>query len=216
MDIEYLKLIVAVFIAVGGWAIAYLTAEAARRRANAAEARKREEAAAEEIRRQAREAEITHLNEQIREFYGPMYALLVSGEISWLAFRKIYSPKHGKASYFDSQSEILEEELLRWRVWMKEVFHPLNRAMEKLILDHVHLIEGSEIDDAFLKFLAHTKTYDGVIAQWELGDFERHTSIINFPDAEFRGIVVPKYKELVAKRQALMDIRDQDDVSSGA
>jgi hypothetical protein len=83
---------------------------------------------------------------------------------------------------------------------MAEIFMPINLRMEKAIIENAHLIEGAEIPQEFLAFLAHIEVYKAVIKKWERGDFSEHTAYENFPE-QFRPIVAKTYKAL-KKRQA--------------
>ncbi|MHB8105188.1 MAG: hypothetical protein ACYDG5_06575 [Dehalococcoidales bacterium] len=141
------------------------------------------------------------VNRQLREFYGPLFALVrVSGN-AWAAFRDKYRPG---VPFWGVSPSPTKEEAVAWRLWMSEVFMPLNRRMEKIIVENADLLEDTKIPDCLLTLCAHVSSYKPVLKQWELGDFSENTSVINFPSEEIIPYTESAYKRLKAEQEKLL------------
>ena len=90
---------------------------------------------------------------------------------------------------------------------MSEVFMPINRRMENVIIENAHLIEGKEMPKSFLDLLAHVEVYKAVMKRWEMNDFSEHASYLNFPE-EFRNNVYYTYESLKHRQMELMGRRE--------
>jgi len=96
-----------------------------------------------------------------------------------IEFRKEYRPYvHG---YWGTNPPPTREEAEAWRLWIKEVFMPLNLEMEALILKHSDLLVEAEMPKVLLDLSAHTAGYKPILKSWERGDFSRNVSLIDFP-----------------------------------
>ncbi|MAT13710.1 MAG: hypothetical protein CMJ46_00385 [Planctomyces sp.] len=115
----------------------------------------------------------------------------------------------GNPAYFPNRdaSRLTEEEKQRWITWMKEVFHPLNERVERLILDNLDLVEGDTIPVAFREALAHVVTYRAVLAQWAAGDYSEYLSINNWPGADLMAAVKPHYEKIRSEQRRLLGQR---------
>lgn len=102
---------------------------------------------------------------QVEKLYGPLRALVRAGDVAWLDFRRHVRPK--QQGFFDSPPPPTPEELDAWILWMTEVFVPLHEKMEAIILEHVHLVEGSAFPDEFDSLLAHISGYKPALAKWK-------------------------------------------------
>ena len=107
---------------------------------------------------------------------------------------------HGRASYFGDETSNEEKE--RWRLWMIEVFEPLNARMEKVILENGDLLEGNRVPDVFVETLAHIAAYRALYAKWNEGDYSVHTSLIDYPTG-LLAEVERTYDKLLARRKRL-------------
>lgn len=84
--------------------------------------------------RVSREAELNRVNDQLRLLYGPLYATLLAGDAAWQALSSSkHWPAHGRKGYFAEGFELSEQETIRWRTWMREVFTPNNERLEQII-----------------------------------------------------------------------------------
>jgi hypothetical protein len=120
---------------------------------------------------------LDRVNAQLRLLYGPLFSLSKAGSAAWTSFRNIY--KHGEP-YFTESRKPTELELQAWRLWMSNVFMPLNRRMMEAIVVNADLLEG-EMPPEFLELVSHVAAYEVVLARWQLNDFSEHVSTKNFP-----------------------------------
>jgi hypothetical protein len=112
-------------------------------------------------------------NSQLKEFYGPLYALSETSNRTW----KLLSEKYGH-----SRERIAREDNGDlWVVWITDVFQPINRKMSGIIVDHADLLRGDSMPEYLLNFCAHTSGYDAVIKRWESGNRTEMFSIANWP-----------------------------------
>lgn len=185
--ISFLPFAITLIVATGGWLFTYFHAR----------------------HRSQQEARLKLVNEKLRLLYGPLYSRLLAGNEAWAAFSKTKWPKHGQGGYFTDGCQLTEEELATWRHWMKHVFHPMNKKLEAIIVDHMDLVDDDKLPKVFIDVLAHIHVYDAVIKAWELGDFSVHTSIINFPARELMHAVEPTYKKLRNEQAALSGIASE-------
>lgn len=132
------------------------------------------------LRLSQRKDRLERIDRQLRELYGPLFAIDRASTRAWAAFRSRYRPG---GAFWGTASSPTEEEAAAWRLWMTEVFMPLNLEMTQIITEHADLLEESEMPDVLLDLCAHVYAYKPVIKAWELGDYSLHTSIINFPNA---------------------------------
>lgn len=156
----------------------------------------------------ARAAELTRLNRQLKEFYGPLYLALIAGDTAWEAFWSKHAPAHGKRSYFPgddpTESTVSDTEKAVWRQWMLTVFHPLNQQIADLIMQNGDLMDEPQVPQAFKDVLGHIQVYNIVLEDWANGEFANHTSTVNFPATELLRHVEPVYRRLRARQHALL------------
>jgi hypothetical protein len=130
------------------------------------------------VRLENRKSRLKYISDQIQYLYGPLFSLTQASGRAWVSFRSRCRP--GKA-FFGQGSPPTEGELKEWRLWMSEVFMPLNLQMEKVIIENAHLIEGAGMPKSFQELLAHVEVYRAVLKKWELNDVSEHASYLNFP-----------------------------------
>jgi hypothetical protein len=155
-----------------------------------------------DARAAARKAQLDYLNAQLSELYGPLLALEHASTTIWERFRKLHRPE--SPSYFSSLPAPTEDDLAAWRLWMQEVFMPLNLQMEATILARTDLIEGDNFPPCFHKLLAHVAGYKPVFRQWASGDFSDHTSVIDYPKQELQAHIHESYGVLSSRRKRLL------------
>ena len=150
-----------------------------------------------------RDAKLARVNAQLRELYGPLYSVLKANQSIWEQFSQKLWPSHGKAAYFAKGESLTEQELERWRVWMLEVFEPLNQKIEQVILDNGDLVEEENFRPIFVQTLSHIAAYRALYPRWQAGDFSEHTSVVDYP-SDLLAHVEPIYLRLRARQAALM------------
>lgn len=132
------------------------------------------------LRLTKRKERLDRVDRQLREFYGPLYALTESADKSWRSFRLQIGRPTG--SFWDASPPPTDQERAAWRLWMSHVLMPVNVRIEAVIVEHADLLEGDEMPGCLLDLLAHIAAYKAVLRAWEDGDYSRHISVIDYPD----------------------------------
>jgi hypothetical protein len=162
------------------------------------------------LRVDQRRARLARVNEQLSEFYGPLFALSRSGEVAWRAFRSRYRPSE---PFWSPDSPASDEEMAEFRTWMIKVFMPNNRLMRAVIVERADLLDEHEMPDCLVALLAHTASYEVVLSAWEDGDLSRHRAVIDFPGDDFAAYTADSFRRLKAEQLALLgrvQPRDRD------
>jgi hypothetical protein len=147
-----------------------------------------------------RKDRLDRINRQLSELYGPLLALVYSSESSWKVFRSRCRPG---MSFFGGEPPPSEAELAAWRLWMTEVFMPLNLQMEKVVTEHADLLDEVEMPQSFLDLCAHISSYKAVLKKWEMGDFSEHKAVIKFPK-EILEYTTETYQQLKFEQTKLL------------
>ena len=116
---------------------------------------------------------------QIDELYGPLYVITQTGQILFQALLFKGIKKNRLTESEDSPDSA--DEASDWRIWVQEVFQPLNEQLEHIITNKAHLIIEQEMPQCLKRFLAHSAGYKAVIKKWRAGDFTDNSSVIHFP-----------------------------------
>ncbi len=143
---------------------------------------------------------LERVNLQLKNLYGPLYTTGRAAEIAWQAFRSRYRP--GKA-FFGTQPPPNDEELAAWRLWMSEVFMPLNLRIEKTIIENGDLIIEQQMPECFLSLCAHVAAFKPVLKKWQSGDHSELMSLSNYPN-DLLKYIESSYSELKRKQAALL------------
>lgn len=147
-----------------------------------------------------RKDRLERVNDQLKMLYGPLFALEQAGDMAWKAFRTLYRP--GKHFFINPPPS--EEEAAAWRLWMREVFMPLNIQRETIIIENMHLLREGRMPDCFLNLCAHVAAYKPVLKNWEEGDFSQHLSIINYPVPTLRKYIESSFNALISEQISLL------------
>lgn len=156
-----------------------------------------------------RKDKLERINSQLKNLYGPLYATGKASEIAWKAFRTRYRP--GK-SFFGSEPPPSDEELAAWRLWMAEVFMPLNLRLEKTIVENGDLILEEHMPECFLSLCAHVAAYKPVMKNWQSGEYSEHISSSNYP-TDLLKYVESSYFELKRRQAALLGASSSKETS---
>lgn len=136
------------------------------------------------LRLAQRAAQLERVNNQLSDFYGPLYALVSASNISWNAFRQAHRP-HG--AYWDPRNPASDADAAAWRLWMAQVFMPFNRQMRDLVINKAQLLDEDRTPGCLLTLCAHVATYEAIMSQWASGDFSEHGSTTVRATADGRG-----------------------------
>ncbi|MCU7851808.1 MAG: hypothetical protein KZQ80_06305 [Candidatus Thiodiazotropha sp. (ex Monitilora ramsayi)] len=153
-----------------------------------------------------RKAQIDRVNEQLKEFYGPLHSLGLASESAWVSFQYTHKPAgHRLSGEFWAPSEPPSvEEGEAWRLWMKTVFMPLNLRMVEIVTTRADLMEETVLPNCLGQLTAHVYSYAAVLKAWEQGDYSRHTAVSNFPGPELLSYSQEMYKKIKEKQATLL------------
>lgn len=189
MDIKTaLTLLVTVAIAVGGYAYSLALAR--------------------------RKDELDRINRQLSDLYGPLFALSETGAYVWSSFRSTYRPYQG--SYWNVKyGEVTETDAKAFRLWMEQVFMPLNRRMRDTVIANADLLEGDDMPQCLLDLCAHVSAYEALHADWSRKDYSRHKPSVNFPADSLRKYAGAEFCRLKAEQSRLLAARRLSSRSGG-
>jgi hypothetical protein len=153
------------------------------------------------VRLEQRRAHLERVDRQLSEFYGPLFATTAAAAIAWRGFRSLVPSRAGISFWGDPPPS--EAEAATWRLWMKEVFMPLNLKMEALIVEKADLLVEPEMPDSLLQLCAHVEAYRTVLRKWEMQDFSDHVSVVEYP-YELNAYARLRYRDLKAEQQRLL------------
>jgi len=175
---EYLGLIVTILLALLGYITTYLNNLRLARRADG----------------------LKFVTAQIDELYGPLYVITQTSQILYQA--SIARDMQDDEST-NGDTPYSSDELTERRIWVEEVFHPLNSQLEDVIINKAHLIIEDEMPQCLKRFLAHSAGYKAVIKKWQRGDFKVNSSVIDYP-TEIEDYAEKSYALLRKQQQKLI------------
>lgn len=158
-----------------------------------------------------RKREIAFAEQQIEKLYGPLFALskaTLQAKKDLFAHRK---HKTDSEDYFDPNDPPSEEDVEKWRLWIKTILQPMNVMMEDAIIKNAQLIEGGDIYKSFGDLILHVESYKATIATWKDTDAKanphfrvgtENTAVIPFPK-EFDLCVEKAFNAMREKRENL-------------
>lgn len=176
---EYLGLIITIVLALLGYLATYLN----------------------NLRLAKRADKLKFVTAQIDELYGPLYVITQTGQILSQALRAKGIKKKRLAENEDASEYV--DEVSDWRIWVQEVFQPLNEQLDHIIINKAHLIIEEEMPQCLKRFLAHSAGYKAVIKKWQAGDFTDNSSVIPFP-TEIEEYAEISFLRLRKKQQKLI------------
>jgi len=150
-----------------------------------------------------RKDRLDRINQQLKLLYGPLYATDQAGKTAWIGFRRMYRSE--KESYWRSPPPT-KEEAEAWRLWMTEVFMPLNLRLEKIIVENADLLIEERMPDSLLLLVAHVSAYKAVLKKWEKGDYSENTSVVNYPWRDVRTYVETSFLYLKQEQSRLLGL----------
>jgi hypothetical protein len=154
------------------------------------------------LRLARRKDRLDRVSRQLSDLYGPLRALSESGIWIWDSFRAQH--RRSVRSYWDPDDPPSEAEAEAWRLWMTEVFMPLNRQMVDVIVRKADLLEESDMPKVLLAVCAHVAAYEPVLKQWEQRDFSEHTSVIAFPSPDLVYYARESFRRLKSEQNLLL------------
>jgi hypothetical protein len=144
---------------------------------------------------QRRQARLERLNAQLRDFYGPLYAIFQANRIAHLRFVDTLRP--GSSTLFAPDVPPLnEEELGLWRLWAESAHRHRSTPAYEVIISKAHLLIEDEMPECLLRFCAHKAGYDVLIERWKQGDYREHLSVVRHPGDELHDYLQQSFTRL--------------------
>ena len=155
-------------------------------------------------RQNRRQAQLTRLERQLSQLYGPLYAMTQSNGIAYRAMRDRYDPEH----LFDQRTtesiaRISADQREIYRLWMVTVLQPTSRKACELLLTHADLLLDEAMPACAMQYFTHVRGYEAVLAQWESGDHAELFSLVPYPQ-HFTDYVAASFKTLQAQQANLL------------
>ncbi len=195
MDGETIALIVTVLLAMAGYAIKYLN----------------------DVRLAQRKDRLDRINRQLSELYGPLFALNLAVGQLWQVFRFRHRPS---GPFWGKSDPPTSEDAAAWRLWMTTVFMPLNREMERVVVQHADLLfRSEEMPKCLLDLCAHVAGYEPLSERWRVGDFDpldpdHNVSAIDYPADALAQYAETAFRELRAEQSKLLRASGHDLIDS--
>ncbi|WP_405830661.1 hypothetical protein [Streptomyces sp. NBC_00105] len=158
------------------------------------------------LRLAQRQARLARVNQQLSEFYGPLFALMETNSRTYDTFSQRYARPDGRDP-FHHEVPPTDEELAQWRTWATTVFIPNIQAMRDVVIRKGDLLIEEEMPQVLLVLCAHVSGYEITAARWAAGDHEEHLSLIPFPGREMREYTRDRFARLKAEQSRLLGHR---------
>ncbi|MFE6777237.1 hypothetical protein [Streptomyces sp. NPDC057702] len=155
------------------------------------------------LRLTQRQARLTRVNEQLSNFYGPLFALMEANGRVYDTFAERFARADGRDP-FNHDVPPTAQELAQWRTWASTVFVPNIQAMRDVVVSQADLLIEEEMPEALLQLCAHVSGYEITVARWAQGDYTEHLSLIPFPGRELRRYVRDRFARLKSEQARLL------------
>jgi hypothetical protein len=149
------------------------------------------------------QARLDRVNQQLREFYGPLHAILESENRSFEQF--VAASRPGEKNFWSIANPPNDGLKKEWRRWITEVTMPNYEAAYKIIQSRSDLITDDRMPGPLLALQAHIAGYRPVVAAWKEQDFSRNNSFYPFPQSS-RAYVAERYASLKREQALLLGI----------
>jgi len=170
-------------------------------------------------------AQLTRLNQQLNNLYGPLYAHYETGEKHWFAFLDEFSddpePNNYFKKFFPDSNEFpipSEAKLEAYRLWTTIIFMPTNTRMETIIINHADLLVGKKMPLCFLEFGVHVAAFKPLIDNWSKNKFDKAKAEdhqVKFPHPiRFQDYVRASF-EVLKREQSLIITWKKDEIDEG-
>ena len=153
------------------------------------------------LRNERRQARLARVNDQLRNLYGPLHALVSVNERLWQTMRAALLPDREKRQAGPLTVEQSEE----WQRWLQQGLMPANVRMRDLIVEHADLIAEDDMPAALQDFCAHVASYEVHLAQ--PAGSRRQRALIAHPGMPFVTYVRDGFTSLKAEQAKLLHRR---------
>ncbi|MFJ3102486.1 hypothetical protein [Streptomyces sp. NPDC086835] len=155
------------------------------------------------LRLAQRQARLTRVNQQLSDFYGPLFALMEANSRTYDTWSERYARPDGRDP-FCHDIPPNEQELAEWRTWATTVFIPNIQAMRDVVVAKADLLIEEEMPQALLQLCAHVSGYEITAARWAQGNYEEHLSVISFPGRALREYIRDRFTQLKREQARLL------------
>ena len=148
---------------------------------------------------------LERLNRQLSEFYGPLYSLFHVANAAWDAMWMSLPPdQQARRHHWSKDDAPTRQDAATWRLWIAEVFMPLNRKMVTVVMEKADLLDGPSMPPCLVKLCTHVYAYETVLKRWEKQDFSEHVSVVNYPRKQLGEYIDHEFPRLKAEQETLL------------
>ncbi|MFG3024709.1 hypothetical protein ACGFZQ_40400 [Streptomyces sp. NPDC048254] len=155
------------------------------------------------LRLAQRQARLTRVNQQLSDFYGPLFALMEANSRTYDTWSVKYARPDGRDP-FRHDTPPTEQELAEWRTWATTVFIPNIQAMRDVVVTKADLLIEEEMPQALLQLCGHVSGYEITAARWARGNYEEHLSVMFFPGRALREYIRDRFTQLKREQARLL------------
>ena len=167
------------------------------------------------LRAQQHRGRVDRVNEQLKELYGPLLAVVTASKSSYNAMLRqaggclrddglTMKPSEFRAAV---RADPEGQAASAYRAWVRTVLMPLSEKAAQLVIQRADLLEGSGIEPLLLQLVAHVGAMKVLVQRWDESDAgtAEQSSLIAYPD-ELHGWVQKGYSKLKKRQAELLGI----------
>ena len=144
-----------------------------------------------------RVAKIRFVESQLKDLYGPLYAITKSNEAICEKFK---ADNHELVGKVENGDQLSDSDIQTRNAWNLAVFQPSNIRMRDVIELNAHLFAAETIPDIVLAFLAHVENWQAISLGSDDASEKLSRELVSYPDG-FAAYVSHEY-ERISKRHA--------------
>ncbi len=139
-----------------------------------------------EVKQRTRAEKLSRIEAQLKQLYGPLYALVNARKKSWAIFES-----KTRVDEWDRLTQAIpEEDKEEWKRWMRSEFQETNERIYRLIVENADLYIENGLPVCFESFIAHYAQYRIIISRWDAGD-----DCILFAETRYPGLPLEVYAQ---------------------
>jgi hypothetical protein len=138
---------------------------------------------------------------RLNESYGPLFVITQTGNA---LFQALQTRAAGLGWQFINEDAPLNADAMsEWRVWVEEVFIPINEPLQQILIQKAHLIREEDMPAWLKAFSAHHAGYKVLVRKWRDGNFSETTPLVPYP-AELIAYAEQSYRELKQEQMRMI------------
>lgn len=149
-----------------------------------------------QVRQERRQARLFRINSQLRELYGPLYALVDVNERIWETMRASGLPS--------KEQRQLNTPSGHWPKWRDHALMPANLKMRDLIIENADLLIEIDFPKPLQDFCAHVTSYEVFLSSEKDGIGGR--ALIRHPGSTYVKYVRDSFARLKAEQLQLLHL----------